>query len=222
VVSTDAPYTDLAVLRVPPGGLKSLPLGSSEQLQPGETVIAIGSPDFDYNNTVTAGVVSGLERRKLLQGVYLEDLIQTDAAINLGNSGGPLINLRGEVVGVITFRDVGGDDDLTSISFAISSRTFKPIIDSMIAKGAFPRPYFGIDHQNGSRGALVQRVYDASPAEKAGIKLGDVILRIGRNEVTQALPFLNALALAGTTGRVPVQVLRDGRTLDLMLELAAR
>ncbi|HLF77147.1 MAG TPA: trypsin-like peptidase domain-containing protein [Dehalococcoidia bacterium] len=222
VVSTDAPYTDLAVLRVQPGGLKAVPIGSSQDLRQGETVIAIGSPDFDYNNTVTAGVVSGLERRKLLQGVYLDDLIQTDAAINLGNSGGPLINLRGQVVGVVTFRDVGGDDDLTGISFAISSRTFKPIVESMISKGAFPRPYFGIDHQNGSRGALVQRVFDSSPAEKAGIKAGDIIIRIGRNEVNQELPFLNALALAGTSGRVSVQVLRDGRTLDLTLELAAR
>ena len=158
----------------------------------------------------------------MLRGVFLEDLIQTDAAINLGNSGGPLINLRGEVVGVITFRDDGGDDDLRDISFAISSRTFRPIVEAMIGKGSFPRPYFGIDHQNGSRGALVQKVFDSSPAEKAGIKAGDVILRIGRNDVNQELLFLNALALAGTSGRVPVQVLREGRTLDLTVELAAR
>jgi S1-C subfamily serine protease len=222
VVSTDFPYTDLAVLRVQGGGLKAVPIGASEDLHQGETVIAIGSPDFDYSNTVTAGVVSGLQRRKMLQGVFLEDLIQTDAAINLGNSGGPLINLRGEAVGVITFRDVGGDDDLNNISFAISSRTFKPIVEAMISKGVFPRPYFGIDHQNGARGAMVQKVFDSSPAEKAGIKAGDVILRIGRNDINQDLLFLNALALAGTSGRVPVQVLRDGRTIDLTVELAAR
>lgn len=222
IVSTDLPFTDLAVLRITPGGLKALPIGRSEDLRQGETVLAIGSPDFDYDNTVTAGVVSGLERRKFLQSIFLDDLIQTDAAINLGNSGGPLINLRGEAVGVVTFRDVGGDDDLIGISFAISSRTFRPIVQSIIAKGAYPRPYFGIEHQNGNRGALVQRVYDASPAEKGGVKTGDVILRLGRNDINQNMPFLNALALAGTNDRVPMQILRDGRTLDLTVELTPR
>jgi S1-C subfamily serine protease len=222
LVSTDFPFTDLAVLRITPGGLKALPIGKSEDLHQGEPLLAIGSPDFDYANTVTAGVVSGLERRKLLQGIFLDDLIQTDAAINLGNSGGPLINLRGEAVGVVTFRDVGGDDDLRGISFAISSRTFRPIVQSIIAKGAYPRPYLGIEHQNGNRGALVQRVYDASPAEKAGIKTGDLILRLGKNDITQSMPFLNALALVGINDRLPVQVLRDGRTLDLTVEMTPR
>jgi S1-C subfamily serine protease len=224
LVSTDAPFTDLAVVRVPAGRLTVLPIGSSEALRPGEPVVAIGSPDIDYNNSVTAGVVSATQRRKNLNGVFLEDLIQTDAAINVGNSGGPLINLRGEAVGLITFRDIGGDgeDALAGISFAISSRTFEPIVAAMIRNGKYPRPYFGIDHQNGSRGALVQRVYESSPADKAGIKTGDVVLRIGRNEVNQGLPFLNALALAGPSGRVPVQVAREGRTIDLTVELEPR
>jgi 2-alkenal reductase len=222
LVSSDYPFTDLAVLRITPGGLRALPIGDSDELRQGDTVLAIGSPDFDYSNTVTAGVVSGLGRRKFLQGVFLEDLIQTDAAINLGNSGGPLINLRGEAVGLVTFRDVGGDDDLTGISFAISSRTFRPIVQAIISRGVFPRPYLGIEHQNGSRGALVQHVYDASPADKAGVRPGDILLRLGKSEISQNLPFLNALALAGTSGRVPLQVLRDGRTLDLTVEMAAR
>jgi len=222
LVSSDFPFTDIAVLRITPGGLKALAVGKSEDLHQGESVLAIGSPDFDYDNTVTGGVVSGLQRRKFLNGIFLDDLIQTDAAINLGNSGGPLINLRGEAVGVVTFRDVGGDDDLRDISFAISSRTFRPIVQSIISKGFYPRPYLGIEHQNGNRGALVQRVYDASPAEKAGIKIGDLILRLGKNDISQNMPFLNALALVGTSDRVPVQVLRDGRTLDLTVEMTPR
>ncbi len=222
IVSTDYPFTDIAVIRIASGGLRAVSIGRSEDLQQGETVVAIGSPDFDYNNTVTAGVVSGLQRRKFLQGVFLDDLIQHDAAINLGNSGGPLINTRGEVVGVNTFRDIGGDDDLTGISFAISSRVFGPIVQSMIAHGSFPRPYFGIDHQNGTKGAMVQKVYDGSPAAKAGIQTGDVILRVGRNDVNQNLPFLNTLELVGINDRVPVQVLRNGQTMDLTVELAPR
>src|SRR3972149_830805 len=90
-----------------PGGLTALALGDSEALALGETLIALGSPDIDYRNSVTVGVVSGLGRRKLLGGIYREDLIQTDAAINVGSSGGPLVNLRGEVVGVVSFRDIG-------------------------------------------------------------------------------------------------------------------
>jgi 2-alkenal reductase len=222
IVSTDYPYTDIAVIRIASGGLKAVPVGRSENLRQGETVVAIGSPDFDYDNTVTAGVVSGLERRKFLQGVFLDDLIQHDAAINLGNSGGPLINTRGEVVGVNTFRDVGGDDDLTGISFAISSRVFRPIVQAMIARGSFPRPYFGVDHQNGNRGAMVTKVYDSSPADKAGIKVGDVILRVGRNDVTKDLPFLNTLELVGINDRVPVQLLRNGQTMDVTVELTPR
>src|SRR3989304_3600610 len=135
LVSHDAPFTDLAVLRIPAGGLTALDLGDSEALALGETLIALGSPDIDYRNSVTVGVVSGLGRRKLLGGIYREDLIQTDAAINVGSSGGPLVNLRGEVVGVVSFRDIGAEDPLFGISFAISSRTMRPIVEPIIARG---------------------------------------------------------------------------------------
>jgi S1-C subfamily serine protease len=222
LVSSDAPYTDTAVVRIQGGGLKALPFGRSEDLKQGEVVFAIGSPDFDYDNTVTMGVVSGLERRKLLQGIFLEDLIQTDAAINLGNSGGPLINSRGEVVGIITFRDVGGDDDLEAISFAMSSRTVRPIIEAMVGDGRFARPYFGIEHVDGTRGALVQRVLDAGPAQRAGIRAGDVIVRLGRHEINADLPFLNALARFGSSDRVAVILVRDGRNMDVSVELTPR
>jgi 2-alkenal reductase len=234
IVSHDAPFTDLAVLRVPGGGLKPLPLGDSEDLNPGETVIAIGSPDIDYMNSVTVGIVSALHRRKELNGVWAEDLIQTDAAINVGNSGGPLINLKGQIVGLISFRDIGRDDPLFGISFAISSRTIQPIARSMVEQGRFPRPYFGIDHENVDdelvqtanlrvdRGALVRRVIDGSPAEKAGLRTGDVLLRIGRTNLDGQMLFINALAQVGLNERVPVQFWREGRVMEVTLETTPR
>jgi 2-alkenal reductase len=234
IVSHDAPFTDLAVLRVPGGGLKPLTLGDSEGLNPGETVIAIGSPDIDYMNSVTVGVVSALHRRKALNGVWAEDMIQTDAAINVGNSGGPLINLKGQVVGLISFRDIGRDDPLFGISFAISTRTIQPIARSMVEQGRFPRPYFGIDHENVDdelvqtanlrvdRGALVRRVIDGSPAQKAGLRTGDVLLRIGRTNLDGQMPFINALAQLGLNERVPVQFWREGRVMEVTLETTPR
>lgn len=234
LVSDDFPYTDIAVLRVNPGGLKAVSFGKSEQLAPGETVLAIGSPDFDYQNTVSAGIVSGIERRKKINGVYAEDLIQTDAAINLGNSGGPLINLNGEVVGLVTFRDVGGDDGLVNISFALSSRVLKPIVDAIISRGVFPRPYFGIEHVDIDatvaaqlktpldHGALVQRVLPDSPAVRAGIRTGDIILRMGKTDLSPTSLFLNALANVGVNDRVPVQIARNGQTMDVTVEVSPR
>lgn len=236
IVSNDAPFTDLAVLRVGGGGLQALRFGDSAALAPGATVIAIGSPDFDYQNTVTVGVVSGLERRKRFGEIVFEDLIQTDAAINSGSSGGPLLNLRGEVVGLVTFRDIGGepDDPLFGVSFAASSRTLRPIVQSIIERGSYPRPYFGIEHVDldaetarrlgvpATKGALVRRVIGGSPADKAGIRAGDVILRLGQSELSESLPFLNALARQGVNARVVVQVLRDGRTLEATAEVTPR
>jgi S1-C subfamily serine protease len=234
LVSHDAPFTDLAVLKIASGGLKALPFGDSSKLRPGTTVFAIGSPDVDYQNSVTAGVASGLQRRKRLGDIWLEDLIQTDAAINVGNSGGPLLNLAGEIVGLITFRDLGSGDPLYGISFAMSSNSIRPIVQSIVQRGSYPRPYFGIDQQEieaesleatslgVSYGALVTRVFDGSPVQAAGIRTGDVILRIGRADVTPEFTFLNALTTVAPADRVPVQLWREGRPLELTLELRPR
>jgi S1-C subfamily serine protease len=234
LVSDDAPFTDVAVLQINQGGLHSLPLGDSDELALGETVIALGSPDIDYMNSASVGVVSGLERRKQLGDVWLEDLIQTDAAINVGNSGGPLVNLDGEVVGLVTFRDLGAEDPLFGISFAIPSRTIQPIARSMVDNGEFPRAYFGIEHQDVTQelagqlglrtpqGAVVRRVFSDSPAQRAGLRVGDVILRIGRFDINEQFTFLNALALAPADGRVTVRVLRGGEQVDVAVQLAPR
>jgi 2-alkenal reductase len=234
LVAHDAPFTDLAVVRVQGGGLRALPFADSDDLMLGETVIAIGSPDVDYRNSVSVGVVSGLERRKLLGDVWLEDLIQTDAAINVGNSGGPLLNLEGEIVGLVTFRDIGADEPLFGISFALSSNVVRPIARSIIDRGQFPRPYFGVEHRDiddevlatgnvpVDHGAIVSRVIGGSPAQSAGLRAGDVIFRIGNTVINQENTFLNALARAGVNQRVPVEYWREGRTYEVMLETTAR
>jgi 2-alkenal reductase len=236
VVSHDAPFTDLAVLSIPAGDLKALSFGDSRNLKIGQTVIAIGSALFEYRNSVTVGVVSGLGRRYLREGVFMEDLIQTDAAINSGNSGGPLVTTSGEIVGLTTnvVRRIGSTENVVGISFAISSRTMEPIVNSIIEGGSFARPYLGIDHMDidqesavtnrlaSDRGAIVQRVVDGSPAQAAGVRPGDIILRMERVELNEDMPFINALSRLTPRQRASIQVLRDGRPLDLMVEVAQR
>lgn len=236
LVSHDAPFTDLAVLQIPEGGLKALPLADSASLKIGQTVIAVGSALFEYRNSVTVGVVSGLGRRYLRENVYMEDLIQTDAAINSGNSGGPLLTTGGEVVGLTTnvVRRIGNTENVYGIAFAISSRTMLPIVRGIIERGGFPRPYLGIDHididalvaqERGlrtDRGALVQRVVGGSPAEQGGVRAGDIILRLGRLELNEDLPFINALARQTPQERIPVQLVRDGRALEVQVQVGVR
>src|SRR3990172_1700485 len=235
-VSDDAPFTDLAVLRIAPGGFKALSLGDSDALVPGQTVVVIGSALSEFRNSVSAGVVSGLHRRWLREGVYMEDLVQTDAAINSGNSGGPLVNTKGEVVGISTtvVRQLGSAEIVYGISFAISSSTMKPIVSSIIERGFYPRPYLGVEHQNVdedlartarlgvARGALVRRVIDGGPAAAAGLRAGDVILRIGNNELDDELPFINALAKVGVNDRVTLEFWRGGRSQQVELALKPR
>jgi 2-alkenal reductase len=236
LVSQDAPFTDLAVVRIPGGGLQAVSFGDSDRLRLGQQVIAIGTALFEYRNSVTVGVVGGLQRRWLREGVYMEDLIQTDAAVNSGNSGGPLVTLDGKVVGVnsTVVRSIGSIDTVTGVAFAISSRTMQPIVSSIIQNGEYPRPYFGIDHQNidddlratgtlgVDQGALVKSVTPGSPADAAGIKAGDVLLRIGRIDITDDTPFINALGEQAVDQPVDVRVWRGGNVFSTTVDLQPR
>ena len=223
------PKTDLAVLKVE--SEQALPvanLGDSEDLRVGDWVMAIGNP-FGLSNTVTAGIVSA-KGRTIGAGPY-DDFIQTDASINPGNSGGPLFNEKGEVVGINTaiFGNGGGN---IGIGFAIPINLAKQLVPDLETKGRVTRGWLGVTIQkmttelseslglDESHGALVADVATDSPAEKGGMERGDVIVGYGGQKVKENsdLPILVANTKVGT--KVPIDVVRDGRTKTLTVEIA--
>ena len=216
--------TDIAVIKIDAGReLPAVSLGDSDRLEVGEWVVAIGNP-FGLDHTVTSGIVSA-KGRQIGAGPY-DNFIQTDASINPGNSGGPLINLRGEVVGINTaiFSQTGGN---IGIGFAIPTNSVKDLLPQLKDKGRVVRGYLGTTVQKitpeiaislgikESGGALVADVVRGSPAEKAGIKTGDVIIEFDRKEIKDSsdLPPVVARVAPGTT--VELKVLREGKQVSL-------
>ena len=237
LVGTD-PFADVAVLKIaaPVPGVAEL--GNSDTLQPGETVIAIGSPLGDYKNTVTVGVVSATGRTiDTSDGYQMEDLIQTDAAINHGNSGGPLVNSAGQVIGINTLviRGSGGSSDQAEgLGFAISANTVKAVSDQLIVQGFVSRPYLGIswalvnpDVAQANQlavqwGIYVQSVGDGSPAAQAGLQEGDIITAIGDTPLDGDHPFVNTLLKLSVGEAVTVKVVRGSQTLTVNVKLGER
>lgn len=222
------PKTDLAVIRVDAGTLPPVTVGDSDKAEIGDPVLAVGNP-FGLGNTVTAGIVSA-RSRDIQVGPY-DDFIQTDAAINRGNSGGPLFNAAGELIGVNTaiFSPSGGS---VGIAFAVPSKMMTQVADALIQNGAVKRGRLGLDVQTVTpeiakslnlpkvSGALVAGVDPSSGAAKSGVKRGDVLLRFdGRDVPTmRELPRRAAQTPVGKT--VPVTVWRDGKTVDLKLTVS--
>jgi serine protease Do len=214
------PRSDVAVIEINTGGLPALRLADSAALEVGEWVIAIGNP-FGLSHTLTVGVVSAKGRTSVGISDY-EDFIQTDAAINPGNSGGPLVNLDGEVVGINTaiFSRSGG---YMGIGFAIPSNLAKSIADQLIERGEVTRGYLGVVIQPLSsdlaaafgvepgKGVLVAQVTEDSPAQKAGLHQGDVIVAFAGEPVRDVGGFRNRVSLTPPGTRVPVTVVRDGK-----------
>ncbi len=219
VVGTD-PQSDVAVIKIKGKNLPTLPLGDSDKLDVGEWVIAIGNP-FGLTQTVTVGVVSAKGRSRMGLTDY-EDFIQTDAAINPGNSGGPLINIHGEAVGINTaiFSRSGG---YMGIGFAIPINMAKAIEAQLIEKGKVVRGWLGVVIQDideelarsfglkDTQGALVSEVAQGSPADKAGIRQGDVIRKVNGQKVETVDELRNKIALTPPGTRVTIEVLRDGK-----------
>ncbi len=217
VVGTD-PQTDLALLKIDAGDLPHLPLGDSERLRVGESVVAVGNP-FGLGGTVTTGIVSGLAR-DINVGPYV-DFIQTDAAINRGNSGGPLLNMAGEVIGVnaAIYSPSGGN---VGVGFAIPADTVKTVVAQLREGGSVERGWLGVSIQrvtpdiaealglDAPRGALVSDVMRDAPARDV-LRSGDLILGFDGREVRESrdLPRLVGATRAGST--VDVTVLRQGR-----------
>jgi serine protease Do len=220
------PYADLAVMRVEGELPAAAEWGNSDLLRPGESVIAIGSPLGDFTNTVTAGVVSALERTiELQEDFFMEGLIQTDAAINQGNSGGPLINLSGQVIGINTLI-VRGNSNTSAVAeglgFAIPSNVASAISHQIIEQGFFSRPYLGIRwvwitpeislrfDLPAKSGIFISEIIPGSPAEIAGLQRGDILTSIMDQPIDEDHPFRNVLFDFKPGDLVTFDVVRDG------------
>lgn len=227
-------YADLAVLKTAGPIPAVATLGNSDALDPGETVIAIGSPLGDFKNTVTVGVVSATGRSiDTGEGYSIDGLIQTDAAINQGNSGGPLMNLAGEVVGINTLvvRSSGSGAVAEGLGFAIPANTVQAVAEQIIATGRFARPYLGIQFQsiapNLARmyglpvewGVYVTRVTGGSPADQAGLQPGDIITHIGGVELDETHSYINTLFEYKPGETVTISVVRDNRVYEVQVTL---
>jgi len=219
VIGTD-PQSDVALIKIDGKDLPVLPLGDSDKLEVGEWVIAIGSP-FELNQTVTVGVVSAKGRSRIGINDY-ENFIQTDAAINPGNSGGPLLNIYGKVVGMNTaiFSRSGG---YMGIGFAIPVNMAKAIKEQLQKHGKVTRGWLGVVIQDvdddlaksfdlkNARGVLISEVSENSPAEKAGLKQGDVIIKLDDTTVSDVADLRNKIALTTPGNEIRALVIRNGK-----------
>jgi S1-C subfamily serine protease len=228
----DDPDTDLAVIRLDTHDVAAITFGDSSRLQVGQLVIAMGSP-YGFQATVTAGVVSALGRTFRSQsGRLIDNIIQTDAALNPGNSGGPLVNARGEVVGVNTAVILPAQ----GICFAIPANTANFVASRLIRDGKITHSYIGVAGQNvpihqklvrfykleTTTGILVLSVEDDSPAVKAGLEDGDIIIALDRR-ATPTVDDLHRILTEDRIGKpIPLTILRRYERMDLLVEPSAR
>ena len=222
------PKTDLALIQIKGAkSLNPLDLGDSDGLKVGTWVVAIGSP-FGLEQTVTAGIVSA-KGRIIGSGPY-DDFIQTDASINPGNSGGPLLNMDGEVVGINTAIIASGQ----GIGFAIPINMAKGIIDQLKDKGEVTRGWLGVGIQDltpelaeyyglkGEKGVLVTQVFEGDPADKAGVKVNDIILKVDGKQVASGRELSSMIANTPVGHKTKIDLVRDGKEKTLTVTLAKR
>lgn len=223
------PETDLALLKITPpnGTLPTLPFGDSDKAEVGQWVIAIGNP-FGLDHSVTAGIISA--KGRIIGSGAFDDFIQTDASINPGNSGGPLLNMDGEVVGINTAIIASGQ----GIGFAIPSNMARRIIEQLKTEQAVHRGWLGITYQpvdeqtakalglTPARGALVNEVIADQPAAKAGIKPGDVILKVDSTDIAEAGDLVRAVASLPPGRTITLGLWRDGKQRSVKVTLGER
>ncbi len=233
VVGTDR-YSDIAVLKMDGRVPAVATLGNSDALKPGETVIAIGSPLGNFKNTVTVGVVSATGRSiDTGRGYQVEDLIQTDAAINQGNSGGPLLNLAGEVIGINTLivRNTGSGAVAEGLGFAVPMNTASTVAAQIMQKGYFSRPFMGVSFQPITPdvaaaynlpvkwGVYITEVALNSPASDAQIQRGDIIVKLGDIPLDETHAYVNILYTFKPGDQVTVALMRDGEEISTQVTL---
>ena len=230
IVGTD-PESDVAVIKIEADNLEPIELGDSKNLEVGEWVLAIGNP-LGLSHTVTAGIVSAKGRSDLNITSY-EDFIQTDAAINMGNSGGPLVNLDGRAVGINT-AIVGPGGGNIGIGFAIPIHMAKNIADQLMDTGSIQRGYLGVLPQDitpemadvfdldEAKGVAIPQVTEGAAADKGGMESGDVILEFDGEPVESATQFRNLVASRKPGQQVKIVILRDGKRRTLTVQLDER
>jgi putative serine protease PepD len=226
VVGTD-PSTDIAVLKIDPskveGGVKPLQLADSKQIEPGQPAIAIGSP-FGLQGTVTSGIVSALGREiQAPNGFTISGVIQTDAAINPGNSGGPLLDESGRVIGINSQIATNGANANSGVGFAVPIDTVKQVVPRLESDGKIDRAWLGVSSSDAAPrdGAVVQQVTGA-PAQEAGLRPGDVILRFDGTTITTASDLGQAVNTRKPGDTVKVEVQRNGSRETLSVTLGTR
>ncbi|MFA5995817.1 MAG: trypsin-like peptidase domain-containing protein [Patescibacteria group bacterium] len=244
VVARD-PSNDIAVLKIETTNLPFLTFGNSEQLQVGQSVIAIGNPLLEFNNSVSVGVISGLARSieagdSMGQTTeQLENVIQTDAAINQGNSGGPLLNLKGEVIGMNSA--VAGSQTAQNIGFALPANLISSVVDSVKTTGTIERPYLGVryleindsvqekNQLSVNYGVLVTSsandelaVIPGSPADKAGIQTNDIILEIDGKKLDENTSLSSYISQKNISDKVTLKILHKGEEKDIEVTLEKR
>jgi Do/DeqQ family serine protease len=222
--------TDVAVLQIPAGNLVAVPIGDSDRLQVGDFVLAIGNP-FGLGQTVTSGIVSALGRSGLGIEGY-EDFIQTDASINPGNSGGPLVNLRGECVGINTAILAPGGGNI-GIGFAVPVNMARRVMDQLIQHGEVKRGRIGVAiqdltpdlaqamHTSHTTGAVIARVDPGSPAERAGLRSGDLVIAANGVAVRSGTQLRNVIGLTRIGSNVDLTVDRRGSEYRVAVNVEA-
>ncbi|HWB00866.1 MAG TPA: trypsin-like peptidase domain-containing protein [Pirellulales bacterium] len=223
-------YTDLAVLKINASNLVAAKWGDSGDLEVGDWVLAVGNP-YGLDRTVTSGILSAKERRTLDENNAYQDFLQTDAAVNPGNSGGPLLNVKGEVIGITT-AIVGRS--YQGISFAIPSTIAQRVYDELIKRGRVARGYLGVGLQEvtadiaqqlklgDTHGVLVTGVQKGSPAEQAGIEAGDVIVEWDSKKVSDPGDLRLQVAGAKIGAKLPVKLIRDGKPMTISVTVGER
>lgn len=223
------PKTDVAIIKIAANDLPTLAWGDSDRLQVGEFVLAIGSP-YGLSHTVTMGIISAVGRANVGIADY-EDFIQTDAAINPGNSGGPLVNIKGELIGINTaiFSRTGG---YQGIGFAVPSNMVRLVMDQLIRNGKVTRGWIGVSIQEltpelaqefgltRSKGALVSDVVKDSPAGRAGIMRGDIILGLNGKEIRDVSSLRNMVAQSRAGSEIMLRLLRSGKEFTVKVTIA--